>query len=112
METRVNMAIQPPFLKDLNVTNVICESLKESYSVKYFLTSQTMETLEKYLTGLVLQARDILWDLPDKMISKSFSCSKFSDNLWFTRKTKLFSRYFLYAQLSTFLSKIYDSFRV
>lgn len=26
------MAIEPPFLKDLNVTNVICESLKESYS--------------------------------------------------------------------------------
>lgn len=31
--TRVNMAIWPSFLKDLNVTNVICESLKESYSV-------------------------------------------------------------------------------
>lgn len=97
MTTRVNIAIELPFLGDLNVTNVICESLKESYSVQDFLTSWTMETLEKYLAGLVLQARDTLWDLPDKMISKSLSCPKFSDDLWFTRKTKLFSRYFLYA---------------
>jgi len=46
MMTRVNMSIGPPFLKDLNVTNVICESLKESYRVRDFLTCQTMETGE------------------------------------------------------------------
>lgn len=40
------MDIEPPFLKDLNVTNVICESLKESYSVQDFLTCQTMGTGE------------------------------------------------------------------
>lgn len=39
------------------MTNVICESLKESYRVQEFMSSQIMETSEKYLPGLVLHAK-------------------------------------------------------
>lgn len=35
--------MEAPFLEDLSVTNVICESLKESYGVPDFLNLQTME---------------------------------------------------------------------
>lgn len=38
----LNRAIETPFLKDISVTDVICESLKQSYSVQDFLNSQTM----------------------------------------------------------------------
>lgn len=38
----LNRAIEIPFLKDVSVTDVICESLKQSYSVQDFLNSQTM----------------------------------------------------------------------
>lgn len=38
----LNRAIETPFLKDVSVTDVICESLKQSYSVQDFLNSQTM----------------------------------------------------------------------
>lgn len=45
--SRVNIIVEPPFLEDLKVTNVICEFLKGSYSMEDFLTSQIMKTLEK-----------------------------------------------------------------
>lgn len=35
-------AIETPFLEDVSVTDVICESLKQSYSMQDFLNSQTM----------------------------------------------------------------------
>lgn len=38
----LNRAIETPFLKDVSVTDVICESLKQRYSVQDFLNSQTM----------------------------------------------------------------------
>lgn len=38
----LNRAIESPFLEDVSVTNVICESLKESYNVQDFLNSQTI----------------------------------------------------------------------
>ena len=65
------------------MTKGICESVKERYSVQHFPTSRIMETSEKYLTGLVFVARDVLRVLSDKMISKTLSCPEFSDNLWF-----------------------------
>lgn len=51
----LNRAIESPFLEDVSVTNVICESLKESYSVQDFLNSQTIGKSRIVIKGLARQ---------------------------------------------------------
>lgn len=51
----LNRAIETPFLEDVSVTNVICESLKQSYSVQDFLNSQTMGKTHIVIKGLARQ---------------------------------------------------------
>lgn len=51
----LNRATETPFLEDISVTNVICESLKESYIVQDFLSSQTMGNTSIVIKGLARQ---------------------------------------------------------
>lgn len=48
-------AIETPFLEDVSVTDVICESLKQSYSMQDFLNSQTMGKASIVIKGLARQ---------------------------------------------------------
>lgn len=51
----LNRAIEAFFLKDVSVTDVICVSLKQSYSVQEFLNSQTMGKASIVIKGLARQ---------------------------------------------------------
>lgn len=51
----LNRAIETPFLEDVSVTDVICESLKQSYSEQDFLNSQTMGKASIVIKGLARQ---------------------------------------------------------
>lgn len=51
----LNRAIEAFFLKDVSVTDVICVSLKQSYSVQDFLNSQTMGKASIVIKGLARQ---------------------------------------------------------
>lgn len=48
-------AIETPFLEDVSVMDVICESLKQSYSMQDFLNSQTMGKASIVIKGLARQ---------------------------------------------------------
>lgn len=48
-------AIETLFLEDVSVTDVICESLKQSYSMQDFLNSQTMGKASIVIKGLARQ---------------------------------------------------------
>lgn len=51
----LNRAIETPFLEDVSVTDMIYESLQQSYSVQDFLNSQTMGKASIVIKGLVRQ---------------------------------------------------------
>lgn len=51
----LNRAIETPFLEDISVTDVICEFLKQSYSVQDFLNSQTMGKASIVIKGQARQ---------------------------------------------------------
>ena len=48
-------AIETPFLEDVSVMDVICKSLKQSYSMQDFLNSQTMGKASIVIEGLARQ---------------------------------------------------------